>query len=47
MRSDRGTNRGVGLALALAVAAFALPARAQQFTTAEEVKPILEFTRAD
>ena len=47
MRSDRGTNRGVGLVLALAVVAFALPGRAQQFTTAEEVKPILEFTRAD
>ena len=35
-------------AIAFAVAAvLAAPATAQQFTTAEEVKPMLDFTRAD
>ena len=39
-------NRAAGAALA-GLAAFAAPATAQQFTTAEEVKPMLDFTRAD
>ena len=46
MRSARPVARIVGLALA-ALAPLALPAGAQQFTTAEEVKPMLDFTRAD
>jgi len=39
-------TRRASLALA-ALAAWTTPAAAQQFTTAEEVKPMLDFTRAD
>lgn len=46
MRFDRRNSRALGLAFA-AMVPFALPASAQQFTTAEEVKPMLDFTRAD
>ncbi|MCB1339103.1 MAG: hypothetical protein KDK10_17165 [Maritimibacter sp.] len=43
MRSDRLAARLLGLA----VAAFAAPAGAEQFTTAAEVKPMLDVTRAN
>ena len=51
MRAHRPETRSrttstAGLALA-ALSALAAPAAAQQFTTAEEVKPMLDFTRAD
>lgn len=46
MRSAREVACTAGLAVA-ALAALAVPASAQQFTTAEEVKPMLDFTRAD
>ena len=39
--------RQVVCTLGLAFATLGLPASAQQFTTAEEVKPMLDFTRAD
>ena len=39
--------RLVACTLGLAFAVLGLPASAQQFTTAEEVKPMLDFTRAD
>lgn len=46
MRSARQMSRVAGLAL-VALAPLALPVSAQQFTTAEEVRPMLDFTRAD
>jgi len=39
--------RLASLALGVAVAALGLPAAAQQFTTAAEVKPMLDITRAN
>lgn len=39
--------RLVACTLGFAFAVLGLPASAEQFTTAEEVKPMLDFTRAD
>lgn len=41
------TVRYAARALGLAALAFALPVKAQQFTTAAEVKPMLDITRAN
>lgn len=46
MPDQRLVNRAAGIVCA-ALVAFATPAAAQQFTSAEEVKPMLDFTRAD